>query len=378
VSFQPPGGPPPPPPPGGPPPPPGNPFPPQGYPGPQQPWSQQQSWAAGSPPKRRGNGWKWGLGALVLLVVIGVTAAVTISVTKDGSDDTPSPTGETFGLASADDKGPVDVITEDPSCAAWGPINQTFVDIQRRGWDQRDPSIPASEWAPEQRSHYEEVAAAARAAADQSVALAKLTPHRVMRELFEQFIAYARAYSDAIPGYTASDNSLAAVAITTSTVLVTTCSAIAYGSAPARGPLVASGPPPSDVAALTDPDQARPFMLASDSTCPEWGDVIARFGEETRAWQRLNPNDPASTWTPAQRAAATDVIPAMIRSADRIHELGQRSSNPSLRDFADFAAQYRRAYAGSLPTYAPSDYYLADTALRTTSLISEACKAVEE
>lgn len=371
MSFQPPGG--PPPPPGVPPP--GNPYPPQGYPGPQQPWP------AGPPPKKRGNGWKWGLGALALLVVIGVTAAVTISVTKDGGDSTdgdPSPTGETFGLASADDKGPVNVITEDPSCAAWGPINQTFVDIQRRGWDKRDPSIPASKWTPEQRSHYEEVAAAARAAADQSVALAKLTPHRVMRELYEQFIAYARAYSDAIPGYTASDNSLAAVAITTSTVLVTTCSAIVYGSAPARGPLVASGPPPSDVAALTDPEQARPFMQAWDSTCPEWGEVIAQFGEETRAWQRLNPNEPASTWTPEQRTAATDVIPAMNRSADRIYELGQRSSNPSLRDFADFAAQYRRAYAGSLPTYAPSDFYLADTALRTTSLISEACKAVEE
>ena len=83
VSFQPPGGPPYQPPPGGPPPPPpGNPYPPQGYPGPQQPWPQQQPWAPGPPPKKRGNGWKWGLGALALLVVIGVTAAVTISVTR--------------------------------------------------------------------------------------------------------------------------------------------------------------------------------------------------------------------------------------------------------------------------------------------------------
>ncbi len=41
-----------------------------------------------------------------------------------------------------------------------------------------------------------------RNAADQTVALAKLTPHRVMRELYQQFIAYARAYSDAIATYT--------------------------------------------------------------------------------------------------------------------------------------------------------------------------------
>ena len=47
-----------------------------------------------------------------------------------------------------------------------------------------------------------------RNAADQTVPLAKLTPHRVMRELYEQFIAYARAYSDAIPTYTAGRQSL--------------------------------------------------------------------------------------------------------------------------------------------------------------------------
>ncbi len=155
MSFQPPGGPPaPPPPPGGPPP--GNPYPPQGYSGPQPPWN------AAPLPKKRSNGWKWGLGALALLVVIGVTAAVTISVTRDRGDGDSAPTAETFGLASADDKGPVSVITEDPSCAAWGPIGQTFVDVTRSvGWGDRDPAIPATNWTPEQRSQYEEVARAA-------------------------------------------------------------------------------------------------------------------------------------------------------------------------------------------------------------------------
>ncbi len=78
---------------------------------------------AGPPPKKRGNGWKWALGAVALLAVIGVTAAVTISVTKDGGNDDPTPARDTFGLASADDKGPANIITEDPSCAAWRPIS---------------------------------------------------------------------------------------------------------------------------------------------------------------------------------------------------------------------------------------------------------------
>jgi len=43
------------------------------------------------------------------------------------------------------------------------------------------------------------------------VALAKRTPHRVMRELYEQFIAYSRAYADRIPTYTPPDDNFALV-----------------------------------------------------------------------------------------------------------------------------------------------------------------------
>ena len=89
-----------PPPPGGnpPTPPPGGPFqPPVGGPGPypgpgpQQPPWPQQPWTAGPPPQKRGNGWKWALGTVALLAVIGVTAAVTMSVTGDnGGNGSPT------------------------------------------------------------------------------------------------------------------------------------------------------------------------------------------------------------------------------------------------------------------------------------------------
>ncbi len=213
-----------PPPPGGtpPPPPPGDPFqPPVGGPGPypgpqphQPPWPQQpqQAWPVGPPPQKRGNGWKWALGAVALLAVIGVTAAITISVTgDDGGNGSPtSPTASE--IASANDTGPATIITEDPTCAAWMPINNTLAQIEKNGWDKRDPSIPAANWTPELRAQYEEVGRAMRNAADQTVPLVKLTPHRVVRELYEQFIAYARAYSDAIPTYTPVDQHLVGVA----------------------------------------------------------------------------------------------------------------------------------------------------------------------
>lgn len=367
-----------PPPPGAPPP--GNPGPPQGYSGPygpppqQPPWPQQ--WSAGPPPKKGGKAWKWVLGGVALLAVIGVTVAVTVSVTsKNGEGDDPTPSGETFGLASANDTGPVNVITEDPSCAAWGPINQTFVDVQKRGWNNRDPSVAASDWSSEQRAAYEQVAEAARRAADQTVALAKLTPHRIVRELYEQFIAYARAYSEAVPSYTQADDHLAGVTVTISTVLVYVCEAIAYGSAEARAPLVESPSSPTKFAPVSDPSDPQQFMKTVDPTCAEWEELLNKFNADTKAWQSVDTNTLASGWTPEHRMAAEAVIPVMSKFAADIQELGAKTSNPTLQDFSLFAAQYRRAFAQALPTYMPADMYLDSASYRTTSIIYEACKA---
>lgn len=372
MSFQ--------PPPGGPPPP-GQPYPPpQGYGAPpQQPWPQQP-WAPGPPPKKRGNGWKWALGGVALLAVIGVTAAVTISVTRDDSSTPTSPSGNDFGLASANDKGPANIITEDPSCAAWSPIANTLADTeQNNGWVQRDPAIAAADWTPEQRSGYEAVGRAMRSAADQTVALAKLTPHRVMREFYEQFVAYARAYSDAIPHYTAVDDHLARVVNSSSGAVTFACAAIEFQSAQARAPLVPAPAPPKEVPEPTDPTNPARYLITTDTTCADWYRLLDRFDNDTpeaTAWKALDANIPASSWTPQQQAAVDAVIPVMTQLVDDIERLGQLSTNATLRDFATFAAQYRRAYLKALPTYTAADSYLARTSARATSTIYEACKAV--
>lgn len=373
MSFQPPGGPPPPPPPDGPPPP-GNPFPPQGYPG---QWPQQQPWGAGPPPKKRGNGWKWGLGALAILVVIGVTAAVTISVTKDDTDGKQSPTSETFGLASANDKGPANIITEDPSCAAWGPVINTLGEKQRNGWGERDRSIPATRWTPEQRRQYVDVADAMRRAADQTVQLARVTPHRVMRELYEQFIAYARAYANAVPNYTQPDNLLVGVAGGTSNAVTRICAAITYKAAAARAPLVGGAPNPTVIAPLTDPNNPQMFLADSDDICAEFVRVLEKFDAESSAWQALDPALRASEWNPEQRRVIDDVIPLMNSLADEIENLGLKTSNPTLQDFAIVAAQYRRAYASALPSYSTADSYLGGASAGITSAVADACRASE-
>ena len=102
--------------------------------GPQQPWGPPP----GPPPRRGGKG-KWILAGIAVLSVIAVTVVITVLVVGQDSGNSPSPTptptgGPTSDIASVNDKGPVTVITEDPTCASTTPILQTLADLQANGW----------------------------------------------------------------------------------------------------------------------------------------------------------------------------------------------------------------------------------------------------
>src|SRR5699024_6260251 len=141
--------------------------------------------------------------ALVAVVLLGGDPG------NDGSTDgtsKSSPNAAASGIASADDTGPVTIIIDDPSCGAWtsisGNLANTLSLLGKGEWNDRDQSIPASSWNDDQRKQYLAAGQVIRSAAAQSVGLVKLTPHRVMRELYEQFIAYSRAFVERIPKYT--------------------------------------------------------------------------------------------------------------------------------------------------------------------------------
>jgi hypothetical protein len=367
-------------PPGGPPLPPAGPGPDPRFPPPQQVWAQQQPWQA--PPPKRSNGWKWALGAVAVLAVIGVTVAVTLSVAGGGSGENPPTTSPTSGnggnseIASAGDKGPATIITEDPTCAPAQPIFDALEGQVRNGWDTRDPSIPASAWTPAQRAQYEAVGQAMRRTADQLVPMAKLTPHRVMRELYEQFIAYSRAYADRIPTYTPPDNQLALASNSALNAVARICAASMYGSAAARGPLVPAPAAPAQVAPPGDTADPQRFLASPNSVCPEWIAASTQLQEDTAAWAAIHSDIPASQWTPEQRAVNDAVAPVMGAFADKLQALGDRSNNPLLQDFATMSAQYRRAYVQSLPSYIPSDNYLSSAAITLSALVEAGCRAV--
>ena len=367
-------------------PPPDNWRPPQPPPGPLQgpPFGLPPSAPQQPPgPPNRGNGLKWVLGALVLLVVVAVSVGATLLFTRGGSGDNPptatsvSPTasGAASDVASANDRGPVNIITQDPTCAAWGPIVDTLSAEESNGWTKRDPSVPATSWTPEQRAQHETVGRALIVAADRAVTLSKLTPHRVMRQLYEQFIAYSRAYAARVPNYSPGDDHLAGVSNSTSSVITWICASISYGSASARAPLVPPPAPPLQTSPPGSPKDLQQFLASPNPVCRDWTSAISQFNSDIAAWRATDPNIPAAQWTPQQRDLAASVTPVMRKYADTIQALGRRSDNPTLRDFADLSAQYRRAYIQSLLSYTPADNYLAHTATDSTFIVLSACQA---
>lgn len=381
-----------PPPPSGPVPPAGGSQPPYGgqggYPGPgDQPPAWQQPLPVPVPTPKRGNGWKWALGGVALVAVVGVTATVTLSVANKRDEGEPgaptaaAPTASTSGaahpdIASANDTGPVSVILEDPSCKTQYPVISTYLSRTKNGWEDRDPAVPATGWTPEVRGQYEAAGQAFRDAADQLIPSTKLTPHRVMRELYEQFIAYGRAYADSIASYTPIDNQLALATISATDAISRICAAIDYGSAAARGPLVPALPEPTDVAPVRDPADAQKLLSEPNPVCPEWNSTMDQYYANIAPWNTTDPDIPGVDWSPEQRKINDDAVPVMRLINTQLSALGRESGNSTLRDLANLAVQYRKAYLEALPTYTPADKYLVSAASRTANVVVAACKAL--
>jgi hypothetical protein len=344
-------------------------------------FAPQQQWPTPAPPKKDGAG-KWIAGVVALVAVVAVTAVVAVSCTKNTGGNAGggggSAAGNNSGIASANDTGPVGIIIEDPSCAPWVPITTTLTHVASNGWDKRDPSIAETNWTPEQRTQYQAVEQAYRSAADQTVPLAKLTTHRVMRELYMQFIAYARAYAESIPTYTAADDTINGVATSSIAVLNGICGAITYGSAAARAPLVTAAAPPTSVAQVGEPSNPSRLTLSA-GICAGWQSATSELNSDPAfvAWTKQDSNIPASSWTDEYKAENQAVAPVLNRFADIYEKLGRQSSNPFIEDIGVLSAQYLRAVVMAIPTYTQADSYLYDVFAKTAPIVKSACAAAK-
>ncbi|MUL47755.1 hypothetical protein FZI85_25930 [Mycobacterium sp. CBMA293] len=358
-----------------------------GQPGPQGQWNPpQQQWPNPTPAPKKQGPLKWILGAIALIAVIAVTAVVAVSCAggkgtnnaNGGGGSTPT-SGARSDIASANDTGPVAVITEDPSCAPWGPINDTLADTTKNGgWSSRDTSIPASAWTPEMQAMYQAAADAFRKSADQTVPLIKITTHRVMRELYGQYIAYLRAFTKRVPNYTPNDNNLIATGITFGMVISAVCQAITFGSAAARGPLISAAQPPATIAPIGDINEPAQVLTSSNPVCGNWNMAVEQFVSDPTylAWNKEDPSIPAGSWPPQYKAENDSVRPALVRLSDSVEQLGRESKNPTIEDLGVLAAQYGRAFIQGIGTYTSADAYLFNVMWRTAGAVSGACKAV--
>jgi hypothetical protein len=326
---------------------------------------------------------KWAMGAVGAVAVLATVVAVVLlfggggsGVPKEAHPDAGSTQDAAAGVASVKDIGPVAVITEDPSCAAWTAINNELATSGTGLWNDRDRSVPASAWTPKQRAQFVAAAQSMRGAAAQTIGLVKLTPHRVMRELYQQFIAYARAYAERVPKYTPADDNLAGAANSASSALGAICAAITDGPAAARGPLVPPSAPPSDIAPVGNPANPQPFLTTANPSCDAWKSALDQFGKDTLAWQKMDPNIPAIYWNRDQKAINYAVAPVMNTYASKLEQLGRQSDNAVWQDIANLSAQYRRAFVVSLPTYTATDNHLANAANFASTTILGACAAV--
>lgn len=344
-------------------------------------WGPPQQWGPppGPPPSGGGKG-KWIFAAIAVLAVIAVTVVITVLVVGkvSGGGESPTPTnGNGSDFASANDKGPVGIITDEPTCPAWNRIADQYVSAETTArWRDRDASIPATAWTPDQRSMYESVGQAMDNAATQTGDLVKVTPHRVVRELYEQFIAYARLFNESVPQYEPNDNYLAGVVDGAGSALVDICAAITYESAAAISPLVPKANPPTNTSAPTDSGNPQRFVTVSGSACTDWVSNYRQFDADTAPWRSLDPNVPAAQWTADQRATVDEATPIMTAFADKAEEIGKRSGNPTFEDIAILSAQYRRAIVKALPTYTPADNYLSEVSTFLAQAINTACLAV--
>ncbi|SEB22276.1 MULTISPECIES: hypothetical protein [unclassified Mycobacterium] len=359
----------------------------QGYPGgqpgpgPQGHWNPQQQWPNPAPAPQKKGPLKWVLGAIALIAVIAATAVVAVSCaggkgSDNGGGGTPT-SGSKSDIASAHDTGPVSVITEDPSCAPWGPINDTLANVEKNGWDKRDASIPASAWNPDMQAMYRQIGDALRNSADQTVPLVKLTQHRVMRELYQQYIAYTRAFVERIPSYTENDKYLQSTGVIFGMVISNICQAITFGSAGARGPLVESSGTPQQLSPVGDLSQPTKFLTSPTSDCSEWNSLVDGFVTDPAyvAWNKEDPSIPASNWSPEYKAENDALKPVITHIIDAAEKLGHASKNPTVADLAALSGQYGRAFIQGVPTYTSADLYLFNVWWRGFGAISAACKA---
>lgn len=339
------------------------------------------------PPRRRTRR-SWAVAGVALVLAL-VAAGVAVTLLRHDSGGRPiaatTPTTTTTTMppaASAGDVGPVGLITEEPTCVRWLAISPKWpVDPPMSIAGVPPVTVPRNAWTPQQQSALQTVATNLRAEAGQIALLANTTPHRVMRELYEQFVAYGRAFADAVAGnYVPDDASLLYSKNHVLDTLTSVCVAIRAGAPAARSALLTAAPgAPSRVASPQDPADPQRFVTASDlPACVGLESLTGNYASNptVTAWIDADESIPASKWDPKHKALIDAVAPILSTLADDVERTTGQGNNPVMADFGTLLAQYERIFVKTLPTYGPGDFHLEAVASSMLYMLAQACHTV--
>ena len=333
----------------------------------------------GHQQRRAGRRRALGAGAVVVAVLavsilIGTLARQPGDVSAGRSESSAAQRNSAPG--SAEDVGPVAVITADATCSEWSVVRGPVVAAQTAAWTRRDPSLPRQSWDPARARPFDTMGAALKGASDQSAALARRTPHRAMRELYSTFTSYGREYAAALPSYQPANDLLVRTALAAFDAVTNVC-AVADGSSWAilRAQVVPQVPVPTAPAPMGDLDRPARFLAQPAAPCTDWVLADAALRAQTRAWSAVDPALTSDEWSVEQRAAIERTAHVGTQQADDMEAWGRAAGNPVFEDLAVLGAQYFRAYDLGVPTYRPGDSAFARVGFDMSGLIAAACEA---
>ncbi|MCV7422151.1 hypothetical protein H7K45_16500 [Mycobacterium yunnanensis] len=326
--------------------------------------------------------------ATVVVVVVGAAVVLTARGTGDAAGSTsalPSaatpnpvaPDSRPTTVASAADTGPLALLTTDVTCGPWDNVQTAVGVAQRRGWSQRDPSVPASAWSPDVRAQYQAVGDALRSGTATAVTLAAQTPSRAMRELYDTFVVYGRLYADALPTYEAPDDALATTSMAALDAITDVCAANRSISAMPQLPDVEPAPAPTALPDVGDPAAPARFLPRGqpNPSCGPWVAATADLRTQIEPWSTVDPGVGVGQWTSQQRAIQDGAARIFAAHADVMQAAGRGSGNAVFEDLATFGATYLRAFVAEEPLYWSGVHDLAEVGLSVDGLLAAACQS---
>jgi hypothetical protein len=297
---------------------------------------------------------------VVICLVAGLVVWRAMSTSTGGSASPSGPDagagGHTIGL----------VIDEDPICGDWSKASEKMAGAEK-AWTEVDDTIPASQWTPDQRRIFEDVASAMTAGANTFEQLLPRAQDPIIQELVAQTITYLRLYVDKIPSYEYKDGYLAGVANNFGSAVTSICTS---------APNLASKSVQADTTQLstTNPSALAPFMSTPDAVCNELRAIFHHQQSLLSSWRKTDSSIPASDWSQKDRDLNKLAQEVLQLDADRTSTLIQSATGPMVKDLLFTYAQYLKAYAQIIPNYTPADQYIWSVAAYIAGGLEAACQ----